>query len=129
MTGGQAGGAAAAAPPPRRRQRKAPGAAVLRGAGARRAPRSRRVRAQIAYLAVLGGAAAALAWMWQGAENVRGGTLALAGALSVAAVVRLALPETLAGMLVTRSRAVDVATLAVLAAGLLAVGLVLPTGS
>jgi hypothetical protein len=44
----------------------------------------------------------------------------------VAALVRLALPARLAGLLGTRKRVTDVITLAALGAGLIVAGLVLP---
>ena len=47
-------------------------------------------------------------------------------ALLVAALVRLVLPARLVGLLGTRKRATDVLTLAVLGAGLIIAGLVLP---
>jgi Protein of unknown function (DUF3017) len=90
--------------------------------------------ASLPYLAVLAGVAAALWWTWDAAhrastaqsmQQVRGGTLALAGALFVAALARLVLPEEWAGMLASRKRLVDVVTLVVLAAGLLAAGFLL----
>jgi Protein of unknown function (DUF3017) len=49
--------------------------------------------------------------------------LALAGAMFVAALARLALPESRAGLLVSRKRFTDVVTLAALGAGLLVAGL------
>jgi Protein of unknown function (DUF3017) len=67
-----------------------------------------------------------LVWMRQSGENVKGGTLAVAGILLAAALARLALPERRAGMLVSRRRLADVAVLAAFGAGLLVAGLVLP---
>ena len=81
------------------------------------------------YLAVLAGAGTGLWWASLSAHRVRGGTLAVAGALIVAALARLVLPEKWAGMLASRKRLTDVATLVALACGLLAAGLVLPTSS
>ncbi len=79
------------------------------------------------YVIVLAGGAAGLIWIWQGGgHGVRGGTLAVAGAMFVAALARLVLPESRAGMLASRKRFTDVVTLAALAVGLLAAGLVLP---
>jgi DUF3017 family protein len=79
-----------------------------------------------AYLTVLAIAAAGLGWvLYRGTHGVRGGTLALAGAMFVGALARLVLPESRAGMLASRSRVTDVATFLALAAGLLAVGLML----
>ena len=78
----------------------------------------------LAYLVVLGIVAAGLVWLWQGGTHAaRAGTLALAGAMFVAALARLALPESRAGLLVSRKRLTDVVTLAALGAGLLVAGL------
>jgi hypothetical protein len=86
--------------------------------------------AHLPYLVVLVVSAAGLAWMWHGGpQRTRAGTLAVSGALLVAALARLVLPEARAGMLASRGRFMDVVTLAALAIGLLAVGLVLPTPS
>jgi hypothetical protein len=106
--------------------------AAGRGAqpGTRRARRRKDARgSQLLYAIVLALAVGAVAWIWQGQQYVRGGTLALAGALFVAALARLALPERQVGMLASRRRIVDVTALAVLATGLLVAGLVLPTPS
>jgi hypothetical protein len=81
------------------------------------------------YLAVLAVMGTGLWWTWQSAQRVRGGTVVLAGALFVAALARLVLPEEWAGLLASRKRFIDVVTLVALAAGLLAAGLVLPTSS
>jgi hypothetical protein len=85
-----------------------------------------RALSRLSYLVVLAGCAAGLGWLAQGgARAVRGGTLALAGALAVAAAARLVLPEDRAGLLASRKRLTDAITLAVLAAGLLVAGLAL----
>jgi hypothetical protein len=98
-----------------------------RDPGARRPAASRRGWWQhIPYAIVLCGVALALAWMRENGQNVRGGTLAVAGILFAAALARLALPERRAGMLVSRRRLADVAVLAALGTGLLVAGLVLP---
>lgn len=82
------------------------------------------------YVLALAIAVAGLAWMWQGTtQRVRGGTLALAGALLVGAFARLVLPEERAGVLASRRRFIDVVTMAVLGIGLLVAGLVLPSSS
>jgi hypothetical protein len=86
------------------------------------APRGR----QIPYLIVICGLVGALVWMRQSGQNARGGTLAVAGIVLAAALARLMLPESRAGMLVTRSRLADVVILTALGAGVLAAGLVLP---
>ena len=85
--------------------------------------------AQVAYVIVLAGLVAGLAYIWQGPHSVREGTFILAGALFVAVAARLALPERRAGMLASRRRYIDVTVLAILAIGLLVAGLVLPTPS
>ena len=78
------------------------------------------------YLFALGCALGGLGWMWVGgAHAAKGGTLALAGAMFIAALARLVLPESRIGMLASRKRFMDVATLAALGAGLLAAGLLL----
>ena len=81
---------------------------------------------QVPYFIVICGVALALVWMRQSGQNVQGGTLAVAGILLAAALVRLALPERRAGMLVSRRRPADVAVLAAFGIGLLVAGLVLP---
>ena len=82
---------------------------------------------QLPYAIVVCGLALALLWIRQSERNVRGGTLAVAGVLLAAALVRLALPERRAGMLVSRRRPADVAVLAAFGVGLLVAGLVLPS--
>ena len=83
--------------------------------------------AWLPYLVVLGCVALGLTWMWVGgAHAARGGTLTLAGAIFVAALARLVLPESRIGMLASRNRLTDVVTLAALAVGLLTAGLLLP---
>ncbi len=79
------------------------------------------------YLLIVAGVAAVCAWLWAGGEHAaKGGTLALAGLMFAAALARLALPESRAGLLASRKRRTDVVTLAALATGLLAAGLLLP---
>ena len=81
---------------------------------------------QLPYAIVVCGLALSLVWIRQSGRNVRGGTLAVAGVLLAAALVRLALPERRAGMLVSRGRLADVAVLAAFGIGVLVAGLVLP---
>jgi Protein of unknown function (DUF3017) len=82
--------------------------------------------ALLPYLLVLAGCAAGLGWVARGgAHAVQRGTLAVAGAMFTAALARLVLPESRAGMLASRTRTTDVVTFTALAAGLLAVGLML----
>jgi hypothetical protein len=79
------------------------------------------------YLLIVAGVVAVCAWLWAGGEHAaKGGTLALAGLMFAAAVSRLVLPESRAGLLASRKRRTDVVTLAALATGLLAAGLLLP---
>jgi len=93
----------------------------------RAAPARTRWWAQLPYWISLSLVLTGLAWIWYGgSQRVRGGTLTLSGAMFVAAFARLVLPETRAGLLVSRRRLVDVAVLAALAVGLLVTGLVLP---
>ena len=81
----------------------------------------------LAYLVVLGFVAADLVWLWAGgAHAAKGGTLALAGAMFVAALARLVLPESRAGLLASRKRVTDVVTMAALGTGLLAAVLLSP---
>lgn len=107
--------------------RRAPGA----GAAAAAAATARRDRpgtvGWVAYLVVLGLVAADLIWLWAGgAHAAKGGTLALAGAMFVAAFARLALPESRVGLLASRKRVTDVVTMAALGTGLLVVVLLSP---
>jgi DUF3017 family protein len=79
------------------------------------------------YLIIVVGVAAVCAWLWVGGTHAaRGGTLALAGLMFAAALARLVLPDSRAGLLASRKRRTDVVTLAALAIGLLAAGLLLP---
>lgn len=111
------GAAHAARQPARKAARHAAAPPVLaRGAGL------------IAYLAVITGVAAGIYIAWrQGGGYVAGQGGVIAGAtLLVAAVVRLALPRQLMGLLAVRNRGTDAVTLLALGACLLTVGLVLP---
>jgi hypothetical protein len=85
--------------------------------------------ASLPYAIALAGLAGGLIWMWFAPKHVEPGTVAVAGALLVAALERLVLPERWAGMLLTRRRVPDVMALAALGAGILAVALVLPATS
>ena len=81
----------------------------------------------VPYLAVLvcTGAGVYIAWREGSAGGGRGGVI-VGVTLLGAAVVRLALPARLAGLLATRHRVTDALTLAAFGAGLLVAGLVLP---
>ena len=97
-----------------------------RGPGARRpASSGRGWWRHTPYAIVLCALALVLAWMRENGENVKGGTLAVAGIVFAAALARLALPERRAGMLVSRRRLADVAVLVALGTGLLVTGLML----
>jgi hypothetical protein len=81
----------------------------------------------VPYLAVLVCTVAGVyvAWQQGSAGGGKGGVIG-GGALLVAAVVRLALPARLAGLLGTRKRVTDVLMLTVFGTALLIAGLVLP---
>jgi Protein of unknown function (DUF3017) len=119
-----ASAAAASAPPASARTPARPQQARNPDSGRPAAP-GRGWWQHIPYAIVLCGVALALAWMRGNGQNVKGGTLAVAGILFAAALARLALPERRAGMLVSRRRLADVAVLAALGTGLLVAGLVL----
>jgi hypothetical protein len=111
---------------PSRDRDLAPGAASPRAGHARRASPAGQAGV-VVHLALLVCVAAGLYIAWhQGSRGGgRGGAIAGASVL-VAAVVRLAAPARLAGLLAVRRRATDVATLTVLGVALLTAGLVLP---
>jgi hypothetical protein len=103
---------------------------VTPAAGTAEAPaRARTPRwANLPYAIVLAATAGGLAWVALGdLRHVQAGMLTVASALLAAAVLRLALPERAAGLLVSRRRVLDVLTLASLGAGIMAAVLVLPT--
>jgi hypothetical protein len=78
------------------------------------------------YLLVLAGCAGGFWWVSRGgAHAVRTGTVAVAGAMFLAALARLVLPESRVGMLASRRRTTDVVTFTALGAGLLVAGLML----
>jgi hypothetical protein len=83
-------------------------------------------RAGFLYPALLAWVAIAMGLVWYSPRDVRWGA-ALAGAgMLIAALGRLGLPASAAGMLATRQRYLDVAALAVLGLGTLVVGLLVP---
>lgn len=83
---------------------------------------------QLPYLAVLAGVAAGLAVirLSSGPAAVKNGTLVIAGALLLAALARLLLPDRRVGLLAARPKSWDVVALAALGTGLLAAGLIYP---
>lgn len=92
-----------------------------------RARGDRRIVGVIPYLAVLVVAAAGIYIAWrQGSAGGGRGAVIAGAALLAGAVIRMALPRRLAGLLASRHRVTDVLTLAVFGAGLLVAGLVLP---
>jgi len=102
------------------------GRIVTRAAGTR-ARRDRGMIGFVAYLVVLICVVAGvyIAWREGSAGGGRGGAVA-GSALLAAAVVRLALPARLAGLLASRRRVTDVLVLTAFGVGLLVAGLVLP---
>lgn len=87
---------------------------------------SRRLAELLPYLIVICGTVLSLLIMRQGQQDVRGGTLVLAGVLLAAAAARLALPDRRAGLLASRRRLADVAAFAALGVGLLVAALFFP---
>jgi hypothetical protein len=80
----------------------------------------------VPYLIVLVCVVAGLYIAWSQGSGGGGGAVVGGIALLVAALVRLALPAKLVGLLGTRKRVTDVVTLAILGVGLIVAGLVLP---
>lgn len=89
-------------------------------------PQPRRLR-EWPFLLVLCGVLAGLAVV--AADRFRVGSGVLTASVLVAAVLRVVLPERDAGLLVVRSRAVDVLVLGVLGAGLAVLTVVVPPPS
>jgi hypothetical protein len=128
----------AASPPARRRRKRGrargpqlPGPPAEAGdadppAGRPALPVRRRLAELLPYLIVTCAAGLSLVTMRQGEQDVRSGTLELAGAALAGAVARLALPERGAGLLASRRRLADVAAFAALGIGLLVAGLFFP---
>ncbi len=114
-TGNETGAPPPAAPPAT--ARSATAIAAKSRTGARRL-------AQLPYAVVLTGILAGLGVMRGGAQDVRGGTLVMAGALLAGSLARLLLPEGRIGLLGSRRRLLDVAALTALGAGLLIAGLI-----
>jgi Protein of unknown function (DUF3017) len=80
--------------------------------------------AQLPYAVVLAGILLGLGIMRGGAQDVRGGTLVMAGGLLAGALARLVLPEGRIGLLGSRRRLIDAAALTTLGVGLLIAGLI-----
>jgi Protein of unknown function (DUF3017) len=84
------------------------------------------VLAWLPYLIVLAGVAVGLSVAGHGVQHVGRGAALVGGALLAAAVARLVLPPRYAGLLASRSKALDVAAFAVLGAAVLGAALSLP---
>ena len=97
----------------------------------RRSPRSNGGTrlGHLAYALVIAGVLGGLLWIWQSAQNVRGGTLTVAGAMLAAALARLLLPEQSVRLLSSRRRLLDTAAFGTLGLALLIAGLIVPVPS
>jgi hypothetical protein len=80
----------------------------------------------VPYLIVLTCTVGGVLWAWRGAHDVANGAGVVGGALLVATVARLLLPQSAVGLLANRRRFADVLALGLLGAGLLVLALVLP---
>jgi Protein of unknown function (DUF3017) len=121
----------AVAPPPVHHQdfprsRTAAAAQAATQAAAQAATPAFQIVAWLPYVIVLAGTAAGLLVAAQGSQYAGRGAGGVGAALLVAALARLALPPRYAGLLVSRSKAQDVAGFAVLGAAVLAVAASLP---
>lgn len=85
---------------------------------------TRRLRSEWPVGIVLLGIVASLCWL--ALDHFRPGVIAFAGSVAAAALLRLLLPTRLAGLLVVRSRVIDVVTLLILAAGAMTLAVVVP---
>jgi Protein of unknown function (DUF3017) len=102
------------APPARRRSPRRNGGARL---------------GHFAYGLVIAGVLGGLLWIWQSAQNVRGGTLTVAGAMFAAALARQLLPQESVRLLSSRRRLLDTAAFSTLGLALLIAGLIVPVPS
>ena len=82
--------------------------------------------AWLPYLIVLAGVAAGLFVAWQGSRYAGRGAELVGGMLLAAAAARLVLPPRFAGLLASRSKALDTVAFAVLGTAVLAVAAWLP---
>jgi Protein of unknown function (DUF3017) len=97
----------------------------MAGRSSHRASRTREPSGALAYLIVLAGAAAGLLLAGIGGGHAVRGAAVTGCALLAAALARLVLPPRHAGMLVSRNKALDVITFAVLGGGVLVVALLI----
>jgi hypothetical protein len=107
------------------RAQAAPAPVTRRAPGGHDGARSGRYAYVLVIAAVLGG----LLWIWQSAQNVRGGTLTIAGAMFTAALARLLLPEQSVRPLSSRTKLLDAAAFGALGLALLIAGLIVPVPS
>ena len=82
--------------------------------------------AQVPYVIILACAIGGVVWAWRGAHAVSNGAGVVGGALLIAALARLLLPQSAVGLLANRRRLADVLAFGILGAGLLVLALVLP---
>ena len=118
-----------AAPPPVHHQDypRSRRAAASKAAKASKASKAAyQIVAWLPYLIVLAGTVAGLVQARMGSQHAGRGAAVVGAALLVAALARLALPPRYAGLLVSRSKAQDVAGFAVFGAAVLAVAASLP---
>ncbi|HEX3749209.1 MAG TPA: DUF3017 domain-containing protein [Streptosporangiaceae bacterium] len=78
------------------------------------------------YVIILACTVAGVIWAWTGAHAVGNGAGVVGGALLVAAVARLFLPQSAVGLLASRRRFADVLALGAFGGALLVIALVLP---
>jgi Protein of unknown function (DUF3017) len=105
-----------------------PARAGAHSAGQQNGPDAPAVRglAWLPYLIVLAGVAAGLFVAWQGSRFAGRGAVLVGGTLLAAAAARLVLPPRFAGLLASRSKALDATAFAVLGTAVLAVAAWLP---
>lgn len=78
------------------------------------------------YPSLLVCVAVAMGLVWYSPRDVRWGVAVVGAGMLLAALIRLVLPASAVGMLATRQRYMDAATLAVFGLGTLIVGLLVP---
>jgi hypothetical protein len=96
-------------------------------ASRRHAPRGRGTG--VLYWFMLSWTVASMGLVWSSPQNVRWGADMFGAGLLLSAAARIAFPARSAGMLATRRRWTDAATIAAFGIGTLAIGLVLPPPS
>jgi uncharacterized membrane protein YbjE (DUF340 family) len=86
----------------------------------------REPRTGFVYPSLLVAVAVAMGLVWYSPRGVRWGAAIVGAVMLLAALIRLVLPASAAGMFATRQRYTDAATLVVLGLGTLVVGLLVP---